>query len=144
MEEIKVGDVVRFKGESYRNINFVVSAIDRKIGPDASVVNLLFMSEKTGAPEKIYRVPSCCLTKIPLSRIEYHLNYERTPDSIIEGDVVSLKGQGNDPKKMVVKEVSTTGSDITAIYYNPTKGDASDTGSIGRECFNIYEMVVKK
>ena len=69
MEEIKIGDIVRFKGEDYGKVNFIVTEINGQINPDVSLVSLIFLSEKSYTPEKVWRIPSSCLTKIPMSKI---------------------------------------------------------------------------
>ena len=142
MEEINVGDIVRLKGEGYSKINFLVSGIQSQITPDVAMVSLLFISEKTYAPEKVWRIPSCCLTKIPMNKIEYRIDPDRKPESIVVGDVVSLKTNPN--IKMVVKEVNMNGNEASAIYYNPIKGDTSEVPSIDKLCYDVYEMIVKK
>lgn len=145
MEEINVGDIVRLKGDQYGKTKFMaLPSSSYTYGASAEVQkhNLIFFNELNNTPESASSVPDACLTKRSLTKIAYKKDESRTPESILIGDVVSLKI--NPDIKMVVYDTSSNGKDISAMYYNPLKGDICRVTSTPRECFDIYEILVRE
>ena len=138
MEEIKIGDLVRFKGSSENDPLFLVTEVTTSAYIPTTVSLLHITSE--GSPEKTWRVPATCLTKIDHKKIKYAPSLDRDHESIVVGDVVTLKNYPN--IKMVVKEISTSGNEITALWYNSIKNKIEDIASIGKVCFIVHEMIV--
>lgn len=138
MEEIKVGDLVRFKGSAENDPSLLVTEVSENnySGTTASLLHI----DSSGSPEKTWRVPVICLTKINKKNIKYVPSLDRDHESIVVGDVVSLKNYPN--IKMVVKDVTATGNEITAMWFNDTKKKVEDISSIGKICFLVHEMIV--
>lgn len=145
MEEINVGDIVHLKGDEYGKVKFMAlpaSSYTYGVNADIQKHGLIFFNELTNVPETAASIPDACLTKKSLTKIAYKKDESRTPDSILIGDVVSLKI--NPDVKMVVYDTNTNGKDISVMYYNPLKGDISRVTSTPRECFDIYEILVRE
>ena len=138
MEEIKVGDLVRFKGSTENSVTLLVTEVNENIY-NGSTASLLHIS-KDGSPEKTWRVPIVCLTKIDDKNIKYAPSLDRDHESIVVGDVVSLKNYPN--IKMVVKDINSAGTEITTVWFNNIKNKVEDISSVGKSCFLLHEMIV--
>lgn len=146
MEEIEVGDVVRLKGDQNGKVKFIATPSTTYVyGNDKQTLSkhgLVFVNEVTNSVETCTAIPDVCMTKVPMNKITYVKDEERTPESIMVGDVVSLKT--NPEIKMVVHDLSVSGQEINAIYYNPIKGDMCRTSALPRECFIVYEIIIRE
>lgn len=138
MEDFKIGDLVRFKGSSETDPVFMVTEVTTSTVNPGSL-GLIYISDE-GSPEKVWRIPAVCVTKMKTDNIRYVPSIDRGSETIVVGDVVALKAFPN--IKMVVKEAAVNGSEITPVWYNSIKNKIEDIMNIHKECFDVYEMIV--
>lgn len=142
MENIEIGDVVRFKCcESDENTYVVYDFFVPANAENTKLANVINIT-KDYSTDKVWRFPIGCFTKIPSNKITYIEDTDRGTDTIMPGDIVSFK---NKPEiKMVVKELSMNGNEVTVAFFNPTKEKIEEISNIPKPCFKIYEMIVAK
>lgn len=141
MEDINIGDVVFLKGITHVDAKFTVCPNNTyTTNTENQHFALFYVCNKTGRVERIWRVPVACITKIPSHKVKYVIDPNRDPHTLVPGDIVSLKSQPE--TKLLVKEVGTSGKDVTVFFFDVNKGEIGDLSNLAPEVFNVYEMIV--